>query len=49
MPNTAKTDIEVAQRAMVLVGMEPLSSFTDATDEALVELCNWSDCLITTS
>lgn len=36
MPNTATTDIEVAQRAMVLVGLEPLSSFTDETDEALV-------------
>lgn len=36
MPTTAKTDIEVAQRAMVLVGMEPLSSFTESTDEALV-------------
>ena len=36
MPTTAKTDIEVAQRAMVMVGMEPLSSFTESTDEALV-------------
>jgi len=36
MPTTAVTDIEVAQRAMVLVGLEPLSSFTDSTDEALV-------------
>ena len=36
MPNTATTDIEVAQRAMVLVGLEPLTSFTDGTDEALV-------------
>ena len=36
MPTTARTDIEVAQRAMVLVGLEPLSSFTDSTDEALV-------------
>ena len=32
MPQTAKTDIEVAQRAMVMVGMEPLSSFTEGTD-----------------
>ena len=36
MPNTATTDIEVAQRAMVMVGLEPLTSFTDQTDEALV-------------
>ena len=36
MPTTATTDIEVAQRAMVLVGLEPLTSFTDQTDEALV-------------
>jgi len=36
MPTTARTDIEVAQRAMVLVGLEPLASFTDSTDEALV-------------
>lgn len=36
MPTTAVTDIEVAQRAMVLVGLEPLTSFTDSTDEALV-------------
>ena len=36
MPNTANTDIEVAQRAMVLIGLEPLTSFTDQTDEALV-------------
>ncbi|GIR19721.1 MAG: hypothetical protein CM15mP34_2450 [Gammaproteobacteria bacterium] len=36
MPTTAKTDIEVAQRAMAMVGMEPLSSFTESTDEALV-------------
>ena len=43
MPNTAKTDIEVAQRAMVLVGMEPLSSFTDATDEALVMNTSYED------
>jgi len=43
MPNTAKTDIEVAQRAMVLVGMEPLSSFTEATDEALVMNTTYED------
>lgn len=43
MPNTAKTDIEVAQRAMVLVGMEPLSSFTEATDEALVMNTSYED------
>ena len=43
MPNTAKTDIEVAQRAMVLVGMEPLSSFTDSTDEALVMNTTYED------
>ena len=36
MPSTANTDIEVAQRAMVLIGLEPLTSFTDQTDEALV-------------
>lgn len=36
MPISARTDIEVAQRAMVLVGLEPLAGFTDATDEALV-------------
>jgi hypothetical protein len=43
MPNTAKTDIEVAQRSMVLVGMEPLSSFTDSTDEALVMNTTYED------
>ena len=43
MPNTAKTDIEVAQRAMVLVGMEPLSSFTESTDEALVMNTTYED------
>mgnify|MGYP003627249465 FL=1 len=43
MPNTAKTDIEVAQRAMVLVGMEPLSSFTEGTDEALVMNTTYED------
>ena len=36
MPTTPSTDIEVAQKAMVLIGLEPLTSFTDATDEALV-------------
>lgn len=36
MPTTPSTDIEVAQKAMVLVGLEPLASFTDQTDEALV-------------
>ena len=36
MPSTPSTDIEVAQKAMVLVGLEPLTSFTDKTDEALV-------------
>ena len=36
MPISARTDIEVAQRAMVLVGLEPLAGFTDSTDEALV-------------
>ena len=36
MPTTPSTDIEVAQKAMVLVGLEPLTSFTDQTDEALV-------------
>jgi len=36
MPSTPSTDIEVAQKAMVLVGLEPLTSFTDQTDEALV-------------
>jgi len=35
-PTTPSTDIEVAQKAMVLVGLEPLTSFTDQTDEALV-------------
>ena len=29
MPTTAKTDIEVAQIALDMVGMEPLSSFTE--------------------
>ena len=43
MPTTAKTDIEVAQRAMVLVGMEPLTSFTDDTDEALVMNTTYED------
>ena len=33
---SARTDIEIAQRAMVLVGLEPLTSFTDNSDEALV-------------
>jgi len=36
MPTTPSTDIEVAQKAMVLIGLEPLTSFTDNTDEALV-------------
>ena len=36
MPISARTDIEIAQRAMVLVGLEPLTSFTDNSDEALV-------------
>ena len=36
MPTTPSTDIEVAQKAMVLIGLEPLASFTDQTDEALV-------------
>lgn len=36
MPTTPSTDIEVAQKAMVLIGLEPLTSFTDQTDEALV-------------
>lgn len=36
MPTTPATDIEVAQKAMVLIGLEPLTSFTDSTDEALV-------------
>ena len=36
MPTTPSTDSEVAQKAMVLVGLEPLASFTDQTDEALV-------------
>ena len=36
MPSTPSTDIEVAQKAMVLIGLEPLTSFTDQTDEALV-------------
>ena len=35
-PTTPSTDIEVAQKAMVLVGLEPLTAFTDQTDEALV-------------
>ena len=43
MPNTASTDIEVAQRAMVLVGMNPLSTFTEATDEALVMNTTYED------
>jgi hypothetical protein len=36
MPTTPSTDIEVAQKAMVLIGLEPLTAFTDNTDEALV-------------
>jgi hypothetical protein len=36
MPTTPSTDIEVVQKAMVLIGLEPLTSFTDQTDEALV-------------
>ena len=36
MPSTPATDIEVAQKAMVLVGIEPLTSFTEQTDQALV-------------
>jgi len=36
VPTTPSTDIEVAQKAMVLIGLEPLTSFTDNTDEALV-------------
>ena len=36
MQTTPSTDIEVAQKAMVLIGLEPLASFTDQTDEALV-------------
>tara|TARA_B100000073_G_scaffold193321_1_gene160025 strand:- start:1732 stop:2361 length:630 start_codon:yes stop_codon:yes gene_type:complete len=35
-PTTPSTDIEVAQKAMVLVGLEPLTAFSDQTDEALV-------------
>ncbi len=49
MPTTPSTDIEVAQKAMVLIGLEPLTSFTDSTDEALVANTIYedivSDCL----
>ena len=51
MPTTPSTDIEVAQKAMVLVGMEPLTAFTDKTDEAKVANTIYedivSDCLAT--
>ena len=36
MPTTPATDIEVAQKAMVLIGLQPLTSFSDNTYEALV-------------
>lgn len=49
MPTTPSTDIEVAQKAMVMIGLEPLTSFTDSTDEALVANTIYedivSDCL----
>lgn len=44
-PTTPSTDIEVAQKAMVLVGLEPLTSFTDQTDEALVMNTIYEDIL----
>jgi len=53
MPTTPSTDIEVAQKAMVLIGLEPLTSFTDNTDEALVANTIYedvvSDCLAATN
>ena len=36
MPTTPSTDVEVAQKAMVLVGLTAITAFTDDTDEARV-------------
>lgn len=35
-PTTPSTDVEVAQKAMVLVGLTPLTAFTDDNDETRV-------------
>lgn len=43
MSTPANTDIDVCSRALILIGAEPITSFTDGTSEALVAANMYED------
>ena len=48
MPTVANSDIDIASRGLILIGAEPITSFTDTSTEATVANAIYEDILRTT-
>ncbi len=48
MPSVANSDIDIASRALILIGAEPITSFTDSSTEATVANAIYEDMVRTT-
>ena len=48
MPSVANSDIDIASRALILIGAEPITSFTDSSTEATVANAIYEDVVRTT-
>ena len=48
MPSVANSDIDIASRALILIGAEPITSFTASSTEATVANAVYEDVVRTT-